>query len=158
MTYSAQMELPMTPARAPAGHNIREMLENCDLMLVLDSPNGDYRFEYSASPAKDRETGTTVLIRKYRLLDLVRGTITAEPWDAYNIDAQARILTNLIGLSLYRLKVIAGWYVKCQSCGHAMNWKIWKLPPKRCTAKTSPRCRSKIEGHMIEEILFECRQ
>jgi hypothetical protein len=144
------------PVHAPIDDNIiRGLLENHELKLVLDSPDDDYRFEYFTTFKKDRETGTPVFTRKYRLLDLVRGTVTPDPWDAYDIDVQARILTRLINSSHYRIiKVIEGWRATCPSCGHIMNGKIWTSFPKVCTAKASPKCRSKIERHLVEELLF----
>ena len=45
------------PTDAPDVHTIRRLLENLELTIVLDTPDNDYRFEYSTTQIKDRQTG-----------------------------------------------------------------------------------------------------
>lgn len=70
---------------APDASTVRRLLENLELKIVLDSPDDDYRFEYFTTSIKDRETGEPRLTRTYRLLDLIRGGVTPEPWDTYDL-------------------------------------------------------------------------
>ena len=65
---------------APDASTVRRLLENLELKIVLDSPDDDYRFEYFTTSIKDRQTGEPQLTRTYRLLDLIRGGVTPEPW------------------------------------------------------------------------------
>ncbi len=140
---------------APDAHTIRCLLENLELKIVLDSPDSDYRFEYFTTAIKDRQTGEPRLTRTYRLLDLIRGGITPEPWDTYDLDKQATLVTNLIRFSRYRMtKVLCGWEVTCPVCGHIMRGKTWEPVPKTCTAKSSRKCRTTIDDARITEVLF----
>jgi hypothetical protein len=132
--------------------NFRELLEDLDVKLLLDSPNGEYRFEYFTVLSKNRDTGQDVKVRKYRVLDQIRGTITPDPWDAYNLESQARILPGLISWSDYRLTVITGWKIACPACGYIMKGKPWKIPPKTCSSKASPKCNERLDhDHVLLE-------
>ncbi len=124
---------------------VRDLLQNHELKVVLDSPEGDYRFEYYTSPRH---------IRTYRLIDLIRGGITQEPWDSYDLTKQAILVTNLIELGDYRIsKVVIGWTVKCPACGHVMRGKIWESVPTICAGKGPPKCRRKIsDDNIVEEV------
>jgi hypothetical protein len=130
----------------------RKLLENLDLKLVLDSPNNEYRFEYYTSCSKDQGTGIETKSRKYRLLDQVRGTVTPEPWDAFNIESHARILRGLTNWSQYRLTLVSGWEVQCSSCGHVMSGKAWQPLPRSCTANHHPRCKQKIDESLATDV------
>ncbi len=144
-------------AREPLDQRIRAYLKNHELMLVLDSPNQDYRFEYYTTTIKDNETGELRYMRTYRLLDLVRGGVTQEPWDSYNLEKQANLVTGLIEFSHYKLsKIVAGWRIKCPSCGYLILGKNWEPLPKKCTAPSSPKCRQQFENNeIVEEILVD---
>jgi hypothetical protein len=137
--------LPENPAIA---YDFRTLLANLDLKLVLDSPDGDYRFEYFTALSKDREANREVKTRKYRLLDLARGTVTPDPWDAFNLETQARILPGLINWGRYRLTVVTGWKVKCPACGAVMVGAHWKSPPKTCVSNATGKCDEKIQ-HLV---------
>ena len=91
------------PTEAPDVHNIRRLLANLEMNIILDSPDNDYRFEYFTTSIKDRQTGEPRLCRTYRLLDLKRGTTTPEPWGMYDLDKQATLIINLIRFSRYRM-------------------------------------------------------
>ena len=132
------------------GHNeesekVRGLLQNHELKVILDSPGTDYRFEYYT---------TSRHIRTYRLLDLIRGGITPEPWERYDLDKQTTLVTNLIGFGGYRIsKVVTGWMVKCPACGHLMRGKIWESVPTTCAGKGPPKCRRKItDDNIVEEV------
>ncbi|MFM0236185.1 hypothetical protein [Paraburkholderia sediminicola] len=134
---------------------IRCLLENIDLKIVLDSPNNDYRVEYSTTSIKDRLTGQSRQIRTYRLLDLLRGGVTLEPWDAYDLDKQAALIAGLIGFSQYRMtNVSCGWEVTCTACGHIMRGKIWKSGPRTCRAKIPRKCLAPIDASSVAEVPF----
>lgn len=142
--------LPCTPKIK----DMRLLLENFDLQISLNSPSEEYRLEYSTVSDKDRVTGETRLTRTYRLIDLVRGGVTSEPWDRYDQDKQASMVANLVNFSGYRVsKVVSGWKATCPGCGHIMVGKIWELPPKTCKAKSPRKCRAAIDGTNVEEIL-----
>jgi len=132
---------------------VRGLLQNHELKVILDSPGGDYRFEYYTT-IKDANINDLRHIRTYRLLDLVRGSITAEPWDRYDLDKQTTLVTNLIGFGGYRIsKVVTGWMVKCPACGHLMRGKIWESVPTTCAGKGPPKCRRKItDDNIVEEV------
>lgn len=131
--------------------NFHALLADFDFRLVLDSPNGEYRFEYFTVLSKP-DTEQEVKIRKYRLHDKMRGTVTLDPWDGYNLETQARILQGLIEWSHYRLIIITGWKVTCSVCGHLMDGKPWQIPPTVCTSKNHPRCNNKIKKNLVEEV------
>jgi hypothetical protein len=129
---------------------VRRLLENHELFLVLDSPDNDYRFEYFTTALKDRVTGIPKLNRTYRLIDLIRGGITSEPWDIYNLEKQVVLVTNLMRFSNYRMtKIVSGWTVVCASCGSATTGKHWDS-----TAKNCPACKSKLNPELVQELLF----
>ncbi|SMG36531.1 hypothetical protein [Paraburkholderia susongensis] len=136
-------------------NNIRKLLTNPDLKIVLDSPGNEYRFEYFTTSTKDRISGEPRLTRTYRLIDLVRGGITPEPWETYDIDKQTVTIANLIKFSGYRMtKIISGWQVTCPACGHVTRGKTWESIPKKCTALASKKCRSAIDDMNAIELLF----
>lgn len=137
-----------TQTENPAvAHNFRLLLENLDLKLILDSPDGAYRFEYFTALSKNRDDNCEVKTRKYRLIDLVRGTVTPDPWDAFNLETQARLLPGLINWSRYQLTIVTGWKVKCPACGEVTVGKHWKSPPKACA---STNCDGKFERGLVE--------
>ena len=134
---------------------VRRLLENLELSIVLDSPDGDYRFEYFTTSIKDRQTGEPRLTRTYRLIDLIRGAVTSEPWDTYDLDKQTTLVTNLMMFNRYRMaKIVCGWEVICPECGHLMRGKNWESPPKMCMAESPSKCRTKIDDKCIVEIQF----
>ena len=139
---------------APDASTVRRLLENLELKIVLDSPDNDYRFEYFTTSIKDRQTGKPRLTRTYRLLDLIRGGVTPEPWDAYDLDKQTTLVTNLVRFGRYRMaKIVCGWKVNCPACGHVMRGKNWESTPKTCTAELPRKCRARIDDESIVEIL-----
>ncbi len=133
---------------------VRRLLQNHELKVILDSPRSDYRFEYYTTTVKDVGINESRRIRTYRLLDLIRGGITPEPWDSYDLDKQTTLVTNLIECGGYRIsKVVAGWTVKCPACGHLMQGKIWESVPTTCGGKGPPKCRHKItDENIVEEV------
>ena len=134
---------------------VRRLLENLELKIVLDSPDNDYRFEYFTTSIKDRQTGEPRLTRTYRLLDLIRGGVTPEPWDTYDLDKQTTLVTNLMRFSRYRIaKIVCGWEVICPVCGHIMRGKNWESSPKTCKTEPPKKCRARIEDKCIAETLF----
>ena len=139
---------------APDASTVRRLLENLELKIVLDSPDDDYRFEYFTTSIKDRQTGEPRLTRTYRLLDLIRGGVTLEPWDKYDLDKQTTLVTNLMRFSRYRMaKIICGWEVICPACGHVMRGKNWESTPKTCMAESPRKCRVSIDDKRIVEIM-----
>lgn len=97
----------------------------------MDSPDDNYRFEYFTTSIKDRQTGEPRLTRTYRLLDLIRGGVTPEPWDAYDLDKQTTLVTNLMKFGRYCMaKIVCGWEVICPTCGHACAARTGN-PPQR---------------------------
>ncbi len=133
---------------------VRGLLQNYELKVILDSPERDYRFEYYTTTIKDANTNEPRYIRTYRLLDLIRGSITQEPWDRYDLDKQTTLVTNLIGFGGYQVsKVVTGWTVNCPTCGHLMRGKIWESVPRTCTGKGPPKCRHKVtDDNVAEEV------
>ena len=130
--------------------NIREALEDINILLHVESPQEDYRFEYYTSAMKDPETGEQQLTRSYRLRDLQRGNASQEPWDKFDLDKQVGLVTNLLGLSGYKIsKKSRGWKIKCSKCGHVMEGKIWELAPKTCRVKD---CDQKIDPEEVVDI------
>lgn len=139
----------------PDAHTVRRLLENLELKIVLDSPDNDYRFEYFTTSIKDRETGEPRLTRTYRLLDLMRGGVTPEPWDTYDLGKQTTLVTNLMRFSRYRMaKIVCGWEVICPACGHVMRGKNWESSPNTCMAEPPRKCRARIDDQCIVETLF----
>jgi hypothetical protein len=138
----------------PLDQRVRAFLKNLELKLVLDSPNQDYRFEYYTTTTKDDKTGELRYMRTYRLMDQVRGGVTQEPWDSYDLEKQTNLVTNLIEFGRYKLsKLVAGWSIKCPSCGYLIRGKHWEPVPKQCTAPGSPKCRQRFESNeFFEEI------
>jgi len=141
----------------PSQHHVRALLKNHELKVVLDSPDNDYRFEYYTTTFKDSETGDLRYVRTYRLLDLLRRSMTQEPWDAYELEKQTTLVTGLLKYSRYRIsRIVAGWSIKCPSCGETIRGKIWESAPKTCTAKGSPKCRQRFDDdQLVEEILID---
>jgi len=131
---------------------IRGLLQNHELKVILDSREGDYRFEYYTTTIKDVNPNTPRHIRTYRLIDLTRGGITQEPWDRYDLDKQTMLVINLMEFGGYRIsKVVTGWTMKCPTCGHLLRGKIWESFPTTCTGKGPPRCKQKITDDNIAE-------
>lgn len=134
---------------------VRSLLENIELKIVLDSPDNNYRFEYLTTAIMDRQTGEQRLTRTYRLFDVARGVVTAEPWDTYDLEKQTTLVTNLLGTSHYRMtKIVSGWEVICPACGSVMQGKNWESSPKRCTANHPLKCRANIGDEIVKEILL----
>ncbi len=139
----------------PDTSTVRRLLENLELKIVLDSPDDDYRFEYFTTSLKDRQTGKQRLTRTYRLLDLIRGGVTPEPWDTYDLDEQTTLVTSLMRFSRYRMsKIVCGWEVICPACGHVMRGNNWESTPKTCMAEPPRKCRARIDDGCIVETLF----
>lgn len=137
-------------------HHVRALLENDELRVVLDSPNDDYRFEYYTTIVKDRKSGEGRRVRTYRLIDLRKGAVTPEPWDAYVFEKQTTLVTNLIRFSRYRIsKIVAGWRIKCPACSHIMRGKIWDSVPKTCSGRISSKCKQRIDASLVEEIVID---
>lgn len=138
----------------PDTSTVRRLLEDLELKFALDSPDDDYRFEYFTTSTKDRQTGEPRLTRTYRLFDLIRGGVTPEPWDAYDLDKQTMLVTNLIRFGSYRMaKIVCGWQIICPVCGYVMRGKNWETTPKTCMAESPRRCRARIDEASIIEIL-----
>ena len=134
---------------------VRRLLQNHELKVILDSPRSDYRFEYYTTMVKAAGTNESRRIRTYRLLDLIRGGITPEPWDSYDLDKQTTLVANLIECGGYRIsKVVTGWTVKCPACGHLMQGNIWESVPTTCGGKGPPKCRHKITDENIVEEMY----
>ena len=139
----------------PSQDVVRRLLENVELKIVVDSSDNSYRFEYLTTAILDRKTGEQRLARTYRLFDIARGVVTAEPWDSYDIDKQAALLTNLLGTSRYRItKIVCGWEICCPVCGNIMRGKHWESSPKRCSAELPKKCRAKISDDRVAELLL----
>lgn len=139
---------------APDENAVRQLLENLELKICLDSPDDDYRFEYFTTSIKDRQTGEPRQTRTYRLFDLVRGGVTPEPWDTYDLEKQTTLVTNLMRFSRYRMaKIVCGWEVICPACGHTIRGKNWESTPKACTAELPKKCRARIDDKCVVEIL-----
>ena len=136
---------------------MRLLLTNQELKIVLDSPDGDYRFEYYTTTSKDAKTGESRYVRTYRLLDLLRGGVTVEPWDTYDLEKQTTLVTGLVTFGRYKVaRVVAGWNIKCPACGHLMNGKHWESVPKTCTASRSPKCRQRLDdAKLVNEIVVD---
>jgi hypothetical protein len=135
--------------------DIRRLLENTDLKITLESPSKEYQFEYYTASNKDRITGELRFTRTYRLIDLVRGGITSEPWEAYDLESHASKVTNLVKFSGYRVtKVVNGWQALCPACGHTMRGKNWEPIPKVCVAQGPKKCRSAIIDADVTELLL----
>jgi hypothetical protein len=122
-------------------NNIRELLKNRELKIILESPDKDYRFEYYTSSIKDEFGSQPRLNRVYRLVDLARGAATQSPWDDYDEDKQVNLIQNLIQFSNYQIvEVISGWQGTCSSCGNTSSWKIWEKTPDKCGQKVPQKC------------------
>lgn len=139
---------------APDENAVRQLLENLELKIFLDSPGGDYRFEYFTLSIKNSQTGEPRQTRTYRLLDLVRGGVTPEPWGTYDLKKQTTLVTKLMRLNRYRMaKIVCGWEVICPACGHTIRGKNWESTPKTCTAELPRKCRARIDYKCVVEIL-----
>jgi hypothetical protein len=134
-------------------NNIRELLKNRELKIVLESPDKDYQFEYYTSSIKEETGGSLRLNRAYRLIDLARGAVTQNPWDNYDIDKHVNLIQNLIQFSNYKIvEVISGWQGTCLSCGNTSSWKIWEKIPDKCGQKVPRRCAGNIvSGPLVYE-------
>lgn len=143
------------PPHRSLQEQVHLLLKNQELKIVLDSPDGDYRFEYYTTTSKDSKTGEARYVRTYRLIDLLRGAVSVEPWDTYDLEKQTTLVTGLINFGRYKVsRVIAGWSIKCPSCGHVMTGKHWESVPKNCTASSSPRCSHRLnDPHLVNEIV-----
>lgn len=144
---------PTFPDEESAFTYFRELLENHDLNIILDSPSNEYQVQYYVGYAKDHRSKNEVKIRKHRLLDKARGTVTPEPWDTFNLDGHVRIIRALIHWNRYRLTLISGWRVRCPRCSHQMTGEPWKPLPKQCTSGTRPRCKQAIEEDLVTSIV-----
>jgi len=135
---------------------VRSLLRNDELKIVLDSPEEDYRFEYYTTILKDRQSGKDRHVRTYRLVDLRKGGVTPEPWDVYEIEKQTGLVTNLISVGRYRIvKIVAGWTIKCPSCGKLMRGKIWDSIPKTCSGHGSSKCRQELDVGLVKETIVD---
>jgi hypothetical protein len=135
-------------------HTVRRLLENLELKIVLDSPDDDYRFIYFTTSIMDRQKKESRRIRTYQLLDLIRGGVTPEPWDTYDLDKQTTLVTNIIRFSHYRIsKVVGGHEITCPKCGHFVRLMIWESIQKKCK-----RCKFKIDDKDVKEILNKIHQ
>ena len=137
---------------------VRRLLSDHDVKIVLDSPDGDYRFEYYTSATKDSKTGEQRYVRAYRLIDRLRGGVTVEPWDTYDLEKQTSFVAGLIDFGRYKLaRVIAGWSVACPSCGYVMTGKHWESVPKSCAASSSPKCRQRLDdvALVVKELVVD---
>lgn len=132
---------------------IRKLLKDIKVKLLLESPKQDYQLEYYTTTIKDPNTDEIIrYIRTYRLNDLIRGNVTQEPWDTFDLDKQTGLVANLLTISEYRVvKAINGWTVKCPKCNFIMEGEIWKIPPKACLGS---KCRHKIKADEIVENLI----
>ena len=131
---------------------LRGLLQDQGLRVVLDSPEGDYRLEYYTTAIKDTSSGAPRHVRTYRLVDVLRGGVTQEPWDRFYLERQAALIANLIGFGGYRIsRVITGWRVKCPACGHVVRGRIRDAVPANCPGKGPPKCRRGITDEDIAE-------
>lgn len=132
------------------GISVRDWLEDFRFKLEVESPKHDYRFEYTTSSLKDPKTGKAQLKRTYRLKDLVRGSSVQQPWDEFDLDKQAELVSGLLEISGYRIvKLIVGWKVECPECGNVMKGEIWEVRPRVCRAKG---CKQEIAPEDIQEL------
>lgn len=136
---------------------VRALLKNQELKLILDSPNGAYRFEYYTTTSNDIKAGEPRYRRTYRLLDLLRGGVTVEPWDTYDLDKQTTLVTGLLQFSHYKLtRVVTGWTIKCPSCGHVTEGKHWESVPKTCAASSFSKCPQRFDNaDLVKEIVVD---
>jgi len=139
-------------AREKLELRVRDLLKNLELKVILDAPNGDYRFEYYTKATKDIATGQILYVRTYTLCDLIRGGETQEPWGTYDLEKQIGLVTGLLDFSKYHVsKVITGWMIKCPTCGHIKEGKIWETVPKTCTGTGPPKCLQKFSDNSLVE-------
>ena len=133
---------------------VHALLRDPELKVVLDAPEGDYRIEYYATASKNAGSGVARPVRAYRLVDRIRGGVTQEPWDRFDLDKQTALATHLMAFGGYRLsKVVAGWKVKCPACGHTSRGKIWEAVPAGCVGKGPPKCRYRLAAADVAEVL-----
>jgi hypothetical protein len=131
---------------------VRELLRDHEVRVVLEAPEGDYRVEYCTTSTRDTDTGASKHLRTYRLLDMTRGSVTQEPWDRFDLDKQTGLVTNLMDCGGYRiLKLVTGWRAQCPACGRISRGKIWEPAPISCGAKGPPRCGYKFTPADIAE-------
>lgn len=134
---------------------VHRLLQSHDLKVILDCPKGEYRFEYFTTSTKDSRTRKATLQRTYRLVDLKRGTVTAEPWDAYDLAKQTSLVAGLISYSGYNVsRVISGWSITCPSCGYTMSGRHWESVPSTCKARATPKCYHRLDGVNVAEVVF----
>lgn len=128
---------------------LRKLLKDIHIKLLLESPKHDFQFEYYTTTIKDPKTEKTSHSRTYRLNDLIRGNVTQEPWDKFDLDKQAGLVDNLLNISKYRVvKIVNGWTVKCPECGHITEGNIWENTPKTCRGA---KCKYKVKAEDITE-------
>jgi len=76
---------------------IQQLLKDINVKLLLESPTQDYQFEYYTRTIRDPITDKIIrYIRTYKLNDLIRGNVTQEPWDTFDLDRQTGYVTNLL--------------------------------------------------------------
>ncbi|WON74167.1 hypothetical protein [Nitrosospira sp. Is2] len=139
----------------PQAHTIRHLLENLEFKIVLESPDNDYRIEYFTTSLKDRVTRESKFTRTYHLIDQVRGGVTPEHWDTFDLEKQVDLVVNLLTHCDYRVvKVVNGWEASCPSCKKVMQGKTWQPFPKKCSVKRPRKCKMLIERSSIIETLF----
>ena len=138
-----------------SARNIRILLENFELKIILESPANDYRLEYFTTAQKDRRGGEPRLTRAYRLLDLTRKTVTASPWDDFDVRKQPELIENLINISKYKItSIIYRWRATCPECRNMTEGKIWESITETCMEKRPKKCGAKIAAPDIVEIPF----
>lgn len=128
----------------------KELLQDINVLLHLDSPKGDYRVEYYTSVTKNPDTGDETYTRTYRLRDLLRGNVSLEPWDKFDLHKQVDLVSNLMDLSGYQVsKAVKGWKVECPKCGSTISGKMWQTPPKTCRTNG---CKHEIDPATVVEL------
>lgn len=133
----------------PEVKDLQKLLKDIHIKLLLESPKEDFQFEYYTTTTKDPKTEETRYTRTYRLIDLIRGNVTQEPWDTFDLDKQTGLVDNLLKISEYRIaKIVNGWRVKCPECGHVTEGNIWESTPKACRGA---KCKYKIKAEDITE-------
>ena len=127
--------------------NLRRLLADKRVKLLIESAQGDYALEYYTVRFLGDKPHQPTLTPAYRLLDLNRGSTVRNPWDESDLERQPRILGQLLRGSGYKIsKVAYGWRSQCERCMHLLEGEIWEPVPAKCG-----QCGARMNSDQVSE-------
>ncbi|MCA2969294.1 MAG: hypothetical protein O9345_04385 [Burkholderiaceae bacterium] len=140
------------PEAMPA---IVTLLNEPRLRVAFSSPKEDYRIEYTTTIQRDRVTKAERLNRVCRLHDELRGGIMVDPWGPFELEKQARIVSNLLRFTDYRItEASKGWKAVCGKCGTESIFEVWQTVPKACKGSGTKKCGATFKPTDVVEMLI----